>query len=255
MKKEVTTTSKEVAGFDDSAFESLGPEQSLTSSDVQIPKILAMQAGSPRVKDGDAIFGQLVDTQNWEVLASAKEKTKFEFLPFHWEKYWINKYEEGGVWKFHSMEKINRKNEGLDAFEIWKQEGKEMKRIYTHIFYGLIPGKTIPYTLAFRGGSKKNGDVLVTQMFVINPGLKNVDAYLRSPMGAVMSIHPSKEVSKTGQDYIAINCTKSRESTKEEAVEALEWFNNVKGGTAKADLSEEDEVKSKGTHVPENVDF
>jgi hypothetical protein len=255
----------EVAGFDDNEFADLGPEQSV-SREIVIPKILIMQGQSPRVLDQENNFGELVDTMNWEVLASASGKNKeampLEFTPFHWVKLWINKYQVGDKWFFHSIDNIDHTNEALNPFEEWQgtdREGKpcNMKRVFMHLFYVLVPGKPLPYTLGFRGSSKKAGDSLMTQMYVANKMLKNVENYMRSPMGAMMQATPVKKT-KDGNTFIELEIKKLRESSKEEAMEALQWYKTVNAGEARVDHSDiEQEGKSEAPQgtVPDDIEF
>ena len=76
----------------------------------------------------------------------------------------------------------------------------------------------------------------------INKTLKNVPAYTASPMGKVIEITPVK-LSKDGNNFMAMEAKSLRDTTKEEAINALTWYKNVSSGKSKADLSEEDEVQ------------
>ena len=211
-----------------------------------------------RVLEEENKFGDLVDTMNWEVLANAAGKNTealpLQFTPFHWVKLWINKYQVGDKWLFHSIDTIDHTNESLDAFAEFSgldRDGKTvtMKRIFMHLFYVLIPGKPLPYTLGFRGSSKKAGDSLMTQMYVANKMLKNVDNYVRSPMGSIMQATPVKKT-KDGNTYIELEIKKLRESTKEEAVEALNWYKTVNAGKATADHSD---IETEGQAAPQGT--
>ena len=248
MKKEIVKKEfkNEVSTVDESGFDNVGPSQDITANDIMIPRILNMQLGSPKVVEGVAEFGELRDNLEWELLAAAKKgdtpaKT-LEMIPFHWEKYWIIKKLNGQKYEFETMIKMDRSNQDLDPFEEWVGEDKvKRKRMYLHLFYVLIKGKSIPYTLGFRGGSKKAGDALVTQMYTINKQLKNVPAYTSSPMGKVIEVTPVK-LSKDGNNFMAMEIKPLRDSTKEEAIEALIWNKHVSSGKAKVDLTDDDEI-------------
>lgn len=230
----------------DSEFENVGPDQNITASDIMIPRILNMQPQSPKVIEGEAAFGELRDNMEWSVLAVAKKgdtpAKSLVVLPFHWQKYWIQKKKEGGQFNFESMILMDHTNEKLDPFESWKEEdGIERKREYLHLFYVLLKDKPLPYTIGFKGASKKAGDMLVTQMYTANKALKNVEAFVRSPMGKLVEITPVK-ITKDSKSYMAMEVRPFETSTKDQAVEALTWHKNVASGAAKADLTDEDET-------------
>lgn len=226
-----------------SEFDNLGPEQSVNSNDIQIPKLLLMQGLSPKVKEQVCKIGDLASTLDYKAVANA-EGESVNFLPFFWKKFWVYKSKDGNKWKFDSMAEINHLNEKDDPFEVWSENGKDMKRVYTHMFWGIVEGHTMPHTVAFKSASKKHGDVVVTQMYVINKTLKTDKSWLTSPMGKWMELQPTKAVSKDGDEYIELQATAGKESTLEEAQEALKWFHAVKSGEAKSDLNhEEEEVK------------
>lgn len=243
MSKELTktentelTTTNEMDDFNIEA------EQNITKNDIAIPKILIMQGQSPRVLEGEASFGELRDTLNWEILGQAKHGQKpavpLEVLPIHWEKYWINKKADGDKWKTESMEKMTTKNENLGQYESWKgEDGINRKRIYLHLFYVLLKGKTIPYTIGLRGSSKQAGDALATQMYVVNKTINTKKAWLKSPMGKWITLTPHK-VSKNDNTYISLTTTAGKESTLEEAKEARDWYKAVRSGEMEVDNSD-----------------
>jgi len=260
MKEVATTTKTELAGFDDSAFSNVMPDQELSSRDIVIPKILTMQAGSPRVLEGSNTFGEMVDTLNWEVMArtkSAKEEAlSLTCIPFFWKKAWIIRRLDNGRWVFDHILEMDRHNESLNPYEPWTDNGEDYKREYAHFFNVVIPGKPLPYTLCFRGASKKTGDALVTQMYVSNKMLKVKEAYLRSPMGAAIEVTPVKETNKDGNTYIKLEIRRLRESTKEEAVEALTWLETISSGGARTDYNmDEEQAGKKQEHVPDDIQF
>jgi hypothetical protein len=257
MTKELTKKEDTaIANFDDNAFADIGPDQDLTANDIQIPKLLLMQGQSPQVLDGKAKFGELVDTQSWEKFASFDEGVVF--IPFHWRKAWIYKTKDGDKWKFHSIADVDRHNEKDDMYEEWvdKETNKLMKRVYTHFFLGLVPGESTPYSVAFRGGSKKHGDALVTQMYVTNRNLKVDEAYKRSPMAKAIKLQPNKTTNKSGDTFAELLISVERDATKEEALDALNWYKSVQSGEAKADYTDhEEEAKTGNNNVPDDVQF
>jgi len=236
-------TGELTTGFEDSDFAGAGPQQNITSNDIMIPKVLMMQQGSPKVLDGDFQFGELVDTLNWEKLGDIKRGDKkaksLEVVPFHWEKFWVNRKQDGSRWVFESMVKIDHTNENLNAYEEWQGEDKAWrKRIYLHLFYCMVKGKTIPHVVGFRGGSKNAGDGLVTQMFTLNSSIKTKEAWKKSPMAKVMNITPVKTTNKSGETYCALEVSVHRDSSFEEACEALKWFKQISKGSTEVDHSD-----------------
>lgn len=245
VKDLVTVEENAVAvteGFDDNAFAQAAPEQDITANDVMIPKILIMQPQSPRVVDQDNKLGDLVDTLDWATLATAKDKKNpeaksFTVIPFHWTKFWIIKKKNGDKFEFVTMIKMDRSNQGLDPWEKWTENGVEHKREYMHLFHVIIPGKQIPYALAFKGASKQAGDGLNTQMFTINKNLKVDAAWKASPMAYTMEITPVI-INKNDTTYATLTYKVGRQSTFEEACEALTWSKAIKAGTTETDHSD-----------------
>ena len=233
------------------------PVQDITSNEIVIPKIIPMQGQSPQVLAGDAAFGELRDTLNNDIMAAAESGKKaavpMTFIPFHWEKYYITKVQDGAKWKFEKMEKITPAMAKLDPYECWSgADGRMYKRIFLHLFYVLVPGKAMPYTIGFKGSSKRAGDALVTNMFVINKMNKSELAWKRSPMARVMSLIPKKE-SKEGNTYIVLEAKPLRDSTYEEACEALQWLSSFRTSNVQVDNS--DIIHETEATVLQNSDF
>jgi len=242
MKKEVSKKEDSAAvesKVDDNEF-NIMPDQDTTAEDISIPKVLIMQGQSPRVLDGDAQFGDLVDTLNWEVMASIKrgkdDVKTLEVVPVHWEKYWIIKKADGQKWKTVALTKMTPADQEKDPYEKWDEGGVAHKRIYLHVFYIMIKGKTIPYTIGFRGSSREAGKAFRTQMYEINKTIKAAP-YVQSPMGRVIEITPVKTL-KDDNTFVTLEIKPIRESTLEEAREALKWNKALKSGKAKADHSD-----------------
>lgn len=252
MTKELTKKQNtEAAVFQDSDFADVNPDQNIAKNDIMIPKILIMQGMSPKVLDGEAQFGELRDTLNWEVLAKIKTSNKpaqpLKILPIHWEKYWIIKKQDGDKWRFEAMEKMTPETENLDMYETWEGPDNVLrKRVYLHLFYVLIEDKPIPYTLGFRGSSKKAGDALVTQLYVVNRTLNVKEAWKKSPMGKWITITPTK-MTKDDNTFAVLEVTPGEQATFEQACEAMTWFKAIKSGEAKADHSdlETEDIESK----------
>jgi hypothetical protein len=209
------------------------PEQSISSRDIQIPKVIIMQPGSPEVIDGKRVFGEVIETANETVLASANEENSFEFIPFMWSKKWIIRRNVEGIFKFKRIEDITIENEKLNPYELFEEDNEQCKRELAHFYQVMIPGEPLPLTMCFRGGSRSNGEKLLTQMYITNKTRKTTETvevkgrqvpYLNSAAGTVMKCTPVKRKNKQGNNYCVITVSKSRDVTSEEFLEALNWF-------------------------------
>lgn len=254
MKNEVTKTQESnVAVFNDSDFGDAGSEQELSQKDILIPKIIMMQGQSPQVLEGDASFGELRDTLEGSLMANCKTKNAdaipLTCIPFHREKFWINKSKDGDKWRFESIEKVTPATAGLDQYETWMEGDKLMKRVYLILFSVMVPGRSIPYSIGFRGSSLEAGKALGTQMYVVNKGLKVKEAFKRSPMGKVIDLVP-KKISKNDNTYCVLEMRVNRESTFEEACEAMKWYKSIKAGELEVDNSD---IEKEGT--PRGTEF
>lgn len=243
MTKEITKQeTTEMAVFNDNDFDQAGSDQKLSSKDIMIPKILVMQGQSPMVLEGDAMFGELRDSLNKEVMAKAKMGDKdalpITCIPFHRECYWIIKKQVGEKWQTVMLDKFNKENENLNQYETWQGEDGNYKRVLLLLFYIHIPGKVIPYTIGFKGSSLETGKALSTQMYVVNKSLNVDKAYLKSPMGKIIELTP-KKVSKNDNTYIVVDMTVKDDSTYEQACEAMKWYKAVSSGETTADHSDE----------------
>lgn len=242
MNDLVKKQSTELTKFDDSLFESVGEDQTLSKADIMIPKILIMQGQSPKVLEGDASFGELRDTLNWKIMGKVKtskeEVMPLTCIPFHREKYWIIKKADGDKFKTETIVRVDYTNENLDMYETWVEgDGVVRKRVFLLLFYVLVEGNPIPYTVGFRGSSLDTGKALGTQMYVVNKSLNVKEAYKRSPMGKVIDLIPTK-VSKNDNTYTVLEMRINRESTKEEAMKAYEWYMAVSSGETKAEATQ-----------------
>jgi len=226
--------------FSEADFASATHAQDLSAQDILIPKLLVMQPQSPQVISGDCELGDVVDTATWTALAKAargKNPSKpLEFVPFDWSKYWIIKKQDGNRFKTEKLVRVNRTNQRDDPWDRWKgADGVLRERVYLHLFHVLVPGKPFPYVLGFKGASRKAGDMVVTQMFTINPSLEG-EAWKKSQFASVMKITP-KVISKADSTFVVLEAKTSRSSTYSEACEALSWYKKVSAGEAKVDLS------------------
>ena len=85
MSKELEN--KESGALTESADMSAWGDQTVTSNDIVIEKILFQQFMSEKVKSSDAIYGELRGTLNNEKFGDLNNA--LEFIPFHVNKFWI----------------------------------------------------------------------------------------------------------------------------------------------------------------------
>lgn len=197
----------------------------VSSKDIIIPKILAMQGLSELVSEGKAKLGDFVDSVSGEVLGSIDKP--MTFVPFHMEKAWIISRRKKGEQKFEFERYESVTAENAD-YPFESQEGDDtIKYEYTLQFYVLRPEDTsMPYVISFKSTSLRSGKVLSTQMYVRNRAAGLV------PPAYVMELGGKKEKNDKGT-FIVME-TKPKEKTSPELItECLNWFKVVKSGGAK----------------------
>lgn len=207
--------------------------QQLTSKDIIIPKILAMQGLSKFVTDGKAMMGEFRDSLNGGLLGDY-EKNPLEFIPFYLEKVWAIYEEKNGEMKFSRTVPIEPGNENWPIEEVLN--GVKIKRDRTANFYVLLPsdikkGEAIPHILSFRRTSARAGQKLNTTMF-----MKNLKAG-KTPASMVMELFGAKVKNDKGV-FIVLDVREKRESEAGEVAEAFSWVAHVKSGAAKVDNSD-----------------
>jgi hypothetical protein len=215
-KKELVAANQESSVAIHQDLSAWGDTQ-VSSNDIVMPKILAMQGLSQFVMDGAAKFGDFCDSLSGEVLGSISKP--IEFIPFLMDKVWIISKREGQKYQYSHTEPVTADTENLPWEDI-DAEGKAIKREYVRAFYVLIPGRPIPYTLAFKGTSAKSGKILATQMYITNR-MSNL-----SPAGVVMTLEGVKQQNDNGT-YVVMSVKANRKTTPEEEGQALQWFKTI----------------------------
>jgi hypothetical protein len=200
-------------------------QSEISSKDIVIPKILAMQGLSELVSEGKAKLGDFVDSISGEVLGSIEKPV--EFVPFHMEKVWIISVKKKGESKFEfdRYEPVTPQN--MD-YPFEAQVGDDMvKYEYTLQFYVLLPHDTsMPYVLSFKSTSLRSGKVLSTQMYV-----RNRAAGL-TPPSYTMLLGGKKEKNDKGTFIVMDTRVKGRTPAELET-ECLNWYKVIKAGGAK----------------------
>lgn len=128
----------------------LGVGSEITTDDFGMDTILFMQSGSTFVKEDRAKQGAIIAMSTLEELGY-KEDKPLEFIVIGHYKYWVE--QEAGTQKFIRQYEGSNKNEQ-------KWEEGNIKRIYNHAFYVVLPckvaeGDTAPFKLIFRSSGLK----------------------------------------------------------------------------------------------------
>ena len=225
----------------------------ITARDVAIPKILAMQAMSKPVTDGEAKFGEFRDSLNGVVVGDINNP--IEFIPFFMEKVFVVMAEEKGTFRFRKQVPITAANED-HAYEAVGEDGAPEKWFRTQNFYCLSPkeikdGTAIPFMISFRSSSARAGQKIGTQMFMKNPKAG------KSPAGAVMELSGAKTSNDKGT-FIVMDARWKRDSTRPEVAEAFEWVKTIRAGAVKvdhSDIEQEESARFRQTVPTESTEF
>jgi hypothetical protein len=212
-----------------------GDGPALSSQDIIIPKILAMQGLSQLVTERKAQMGEFRNSLTGALLGSVDQPVNI--IPFYMEKLWIEFVpNEKGKMKFSGYVPVTLANEDL-PWEDTNERGVVVKRRdYTLQFYCLLEkdleqGITQPYVLSFKRTSLKAGKKLATQIYVTNKQLA------LSPAGVVISLEGKLDSNDDGT-YVVFDITAGNKTPAEYQKKALEMFKLVQGGKTKVDHSD-----------------
>lgn len=207
--------------------------------DIVLAKILPMQGLSELVADGKARMGEMRDSLTGALIAGIDQA--FEFLPFHVEKFWDIMTDDGaGNFKWDRTEPLVEVPgaPGYNDNLPWEFEeaGLKARRVRRMNFYGLLAsqvksGEAIPYILAFKSMSFKEGKKLFTQMY-----MRNRRANL-PPCAYVIAIKGVKRENDKGK-FIVPTMELGRKATAEEVKQCYEWMQLIKKGGVKVDDSD-----------------
>lgn len=234
------------AAYDKAAW---GAPEKLTTRDIVIPKILAMQAMTKSVTEGKTKFGEFRESLSQKLLGDCD--SPIEFIPFFRSLEYVVMRKDKKQFKFHRVEPIGDDNEE------WEQEneGHEERWYRTTNFYCLLPsevaeGGALPYLLSFRSTSAKAGSKLSTTMFVKNLRPRGAPRHEETPAGTVMQLMGSKKTNDEGT-FVVMDVMEKRPSTEEEVAAAFSWAQTVQQGNTKVDHSDlERDVNTRGAAAP-----
>jgi hypothetical protein len=217
----------------------------MTSKDIVIPKIFAMQPMSKLVTEGKVKFGEFIDSLTSAVLGDVNNP--IEFVPFYMEKCYVVMEEKAGKFSFKQQVPITAANESTD-FEQTGEGGVKQKWYRTSNFYVLLPkeiaeGTAIPYLISFRSSSARAGQKLATTMF-----MKNLKAG-KTPAAMVLKLTGTKTTNDKGT-FIVMDVQETRPSTDSEVTEAFGWVKTVRSGAVKVDHSDLEQEASASYSAP-----
>ncbi len=196
----------------------------LTSRDVVIPKILAMQGLSDLVTEGKARFGEFVDSVTHEVLGSIEKP--IEFVPFHLEKVWIISHRKLGAEKFEFLKYEAVTAQNVNSYPKLQEVigDTEFKYEYAMQYYVILPNDpSMPKVITFKSTSSRTGKVLYTQMYVRNRAAGLI------PPAYVMELGGKKE--KNDKGTFVVMEVKPKGKTPDELIgTCLTWLNVIKQG-------------------------
>ena len=228
MSKEIAK-SKENLPAELTAAGAFGDE-TVSAKELVLGKILAMQGLSQLVTDGIAKFGEIRESLDGKLLGDLDKPV--HLIVFKREMTWVEFDTSSGERVFKTIIPVTPQNEDLP----WKDEENEIERDYCYNFYCLLPGDiaggaAMPLVLSLRRTSTKAGQRLSTLMYV-----SNKKAGLPPPYFTVML--SGKKVSAENKNYVVMNITKDRVASKEEMLEALEWYKTLATKSHKTDDSD-----------------
>lgn len=225
-------------------------ESEMTAKDMSIGRINLMQPGSVKVTEGDAAFGDFIESNTGEKLGDVKNPIKV--IPFHMTKLFVE-YDNTNPKKkkFMKIVPITPANESL-PFEgrAKNREGVEVPivRDYTLNFFVLFADeikeeRAVPRIITFRRTSLKAGRKLATQMFITNRAAK------LPPPGVEVTIGCSRM--SNGENTWAVqevylDKASIRRTTDNELVAALNWYKSIASGATKV----KDEDYAEGDDSP-----
>ena len=222
------------------------------SQDMVIPKILPMQLTSVLVSEGKAVMGEFRDSVSGQLLGTIDKP--MEIIPFYVEKQWDIMHMKDGQYQYsHSMPLVeNPLDQNYNDNLQWEGEenGVKVRRVRRMNFFVLLPkevesGESMPYALAFKSTSAKEGKKLWTQMYV-----RNVRAGL-PPAAYTFMLSGVKQKNDKGS-FCVPQVALGRKATDKELQECLSWLKLIRKGVVKVDTSEEGDL---GAAVTGEVEF
>lgn len=218
----------------------------ISAKDIVLPRILLMQPMSEKVTEGEAAFGDLIESLNGEKIGDLKNP--IEIIPFYMTKTFVEyNANDPKDKKYVRIVPITPENDDLPYNDDngTDRDGKPCKieRDRCMNFYCLLPkdienNSAIPHIVTFRRSSAKAGKKLATQMYV-----KNRDAGLPPP-AVMVNLSVAKDSNDKGTfGVLDVNFTKK--TPENHVKECLRWVKLILAGQATVhEESFEDEVET-----------
>lgn len=224
---------------------SLWQNDEVSSSDILIPRILAMQGLSEFVTDGKAKFGDFVSSLDEKVVGGINKP--LQFIPFYLQKLLKVSKEVNGKFELDHFEALTPINENLPWEDI---EGNfKIRRDQVYNCFATLEGEALPVCISFKGKSKKAGKKLATQMYAVNVGAKKLP-----PCATVMTLSGKKEQNDKGT-FVVLDVSSFGNATPNQINECAKWIHLVKSGAAKAQEEEESPEVTPARQSSVNTEF
>jgi hypothetical protein len=199
-----TTTSTEVAAYTEADMAEWGGSE--LSSNSELVKT------NPKLRGGEYVHSVTGESFGSEVK---------DVVPFHMEKsFTVEKLNAKGKWEWDHTEKMTIDNEN-SPYEFQTPEG-QFRRKYTYRFYVMVEGHILPFSVKFKGASKKTGSNLATEMFVKNK-MKGLP-----PAAYSFTLTSKLEKNDDGDSYFTAQIVQSGRTPYEKVMEALNWFKTIR---------------------------
>ena len=237
MTQELVTTQENLPATQATDLASWGKNE-FSLKDLVLPRILMMQPTSQHVTEGQAKFGEFVNSLTNEIMGDITQPP-LNFIPILMTKVWLvyskTQGPNGAIkLKFLRADPITLANENLPWND--KEDGIDIKREYVRQFYILLENDmSMPYVLSLKSTSSKAAQVLATQMYT-----KNAMAKL-APCAVKMSFGATKEKNDKGSFLVAQIKLVGRTS-QEDIENAYYWYHAIQSGIVGVDLEESQEA-------------
>lgn len=242
--KEIVETKKQELAVLTASDSAMWQNDEVSSNDIIIPRILAMQGLSQFVTEGKARFGDFVNSLSEEVLGGIGKP--ITFIPFYVQKLLKVSKEVSGKFELLRWEPLTPLNENLEWEDI---EGNfKIRREHVYNCFSIIPGQILPVLISLKGKSKKAGKKVITQMYAINMSAKKI-----APCSTVMSLSGKSDKNDKGT-FVVMDVSNIGDATKDQIAECAKWISIVKSGGAKV-ATEEEESEGSPTAAPSNTEF
>lgn len=213
------------------------------AGDLLLPKVLLMQGQSKAVTKQRANIGDIVDSLEYKLLFTDKEKKSVDIVPFHIGKSWVifeKKKDKNGQINVEFLRVVPFGADNAD----WKWDGEEKNAegqviqvrrdvsmdVYCLLADAIKTGIILPHVLSFRRTSYVAGKKLRTFEMM----LKGAKRPLASKVFTVRSDTREKD----GRNFFAYDLAMGRDATQDEMLATGPWYLLVKNSQVRVDDSD-----------------